>query len=122
MRFLPHTTPTKSQGYGPEIYMYMYMCNNTSISLSFISYLSRCYNCGDLGSHIAAKCPHGPLPKRCHNCKSVDHLIADCPLKDPTQGKQQQQHHHSRNGTNGSGASYGNGHGGGDHGGMFMPV
>lgn len=43
----------------------------------------RCYNCGDFGNHIAAKCPHGPLPKRCHNCKSTEHLIADCPIRTP---------------------------------------
>ncbi|XP_076467217.1 protein lin-28 homolog [Babylonia areolata] len=42
----------------------------------------RCYNCGDFANHLAAKCPHGPLPKRCHQCKSTDHLIADCPLRD----------------------------------------
>ncbi|KAK2159784.1 hypothetical protein LSH36_146g01063 [Paralvinella palmiformis] len=41
----------------------------------------RCYNCGDFANHIAAKCPHGPLPKRCHFCKSSDHLIADCPSR-----------------------------------------
>lgn len=41
----------------------------------------RCYNCGDFGGHLAEKCPHGPLPKRCHHCKSTDHLIADCPLR-----------------------------------------
>lgn len=23
----------------------------------------------------------GPQPKRCHNCKSEDHLIADCPQR-----------------------------------------
>ncbi|XP_033740683.1 protein lin-28 homolog isoform X2 [Pecten maximus] len=75
----------------------------------------RCYNCGDLGNHIAAKCPHGPLPKRCHNCKSVDHLIADCPMKEPLK--------RSRNDTNGGGASgMGNGHDT-DHGSnMFYPV
>lgn len=44
---------------------------------------TRCYNCGDFGNHIAAKCPHGPLPKRCHNCKSTEHLIADCPIRTP---------------------------------------
>ncbi|XP_052088853.1 protein lin-28 homolog isoform X2 [Mytilus californianus] len=44
----------------------------------------RCYNCGDFGNHIASKCPHGPLPKRCHSCKSTEHLIADCPLRDPS--------------------------------------
>lgn len=42
---------------------------------------NRCYNCGDFGGHIASKCPQGPLPKRCHQCKSSDHLIADCPLR-----------------------------------------
>lgn len=49
----------------------------------FIPHCSRCYNCGDFGNHIAAKCPHGPLPKRCHNCKSTEHLIADCPIRTP---------------------------------------
>ncbi|XP_055950000.1 protein lin-28 homolog isoform X1 [Argiope bruennichi] len=39
----------------------------------------RCYNCGEFANHIAAKCSMGPQPKRCHNCKSVDHLIAECP-------------------------------------------
>ncbi|XP_050538858.1 protein lin-28 homolog [Daktulosphaira vitifoliae] len=39
----------------------------------------RCYNCGDFANHIAAKCTEGPMPKRCHNCKSTEHLIADCP-------------------------------------------
>lgn len=39
----------------------------------------RCYNCGEFASHVAAKCTLGPLPKRCHQCKSTDHLIADCP-------------------------------------------
>ncbi|XP_026751339.1 protein lin-28 homolog isoform X3 [Galleria mellonella] len=41
----------------------------------------RCYNCGEFSNHIAAKCSMGPQPKRCHNCKSEDHLIAECPLK-----------------------------------------
>ncbi|XP_050342468.1 protein lin-28 homolog [Nymphalis io] len=41
----------------------------------------RCYNCGEFANHIAAKCSMGPQPKRCHNCKSEDHLIADCPVK-----------------------------------------
>lgn len=45
--------------------------------------LSRCYNCGEFSNHIAAKCSLGPQPKRCHNCKSEDHLIAECPLKPP---------------------------------------
>ncbi|XP_013379598.1 protein lin-28 homolog isoform X2 [Lingula anatina] len=47
----------------------------------------RCYNCGDFGNHVAAKCPHGPLPKRCHNCKGTDHLIADCPQKKQSEGE-----------------------------------
>ncbi|KAL5009616.1 hypothetical protein ScPMuIL_011921, partial [Solemya velum] len=67
----------------------------------------RCYNCGDFGNHIAAKCPHGPLPKRCHNCKSTEHLIADCPLRDGMKK--------ARNGnSSGSSTGYGNGHNGGD--------
>ncbi|XP_056634803.1 protein lin-28 homolog [Diorhabda carinulata] len=41
----------------------------------------RCYNCGEFANHIASKCQLGPQPKRCHNCKSEDHLIADCPTK-----------------------------------------
>ncbi|KAF9415016.1 hypothetical protein HW555_007283 [Spodoptera exigua] len=41
----------------------------------------RCYNCGEFANHIAAKCTISPQPKRCHNCKSEDHLIADCPVK-----------------------------------------
>lgn len=42
----------------------------------------RCYNCGEFANHIAAKCNMGPQPKRCHHCKSADHLIADCPLRE----------------------------------------
>ncbi|KAG8189650.1 hypothetical protein JTE90_018499 [Oedothorax gibbosus] len=42
----------------------------------------RCYNCGEFANHIAAKCSMGPQPKRCHSCKSADHLIADCPAKE----------------------------------------
>ncbi|XP_060517824.1 protein lin-28 homolog [Cylas formicarius] len=41
----------------------------------------RCYNCGEFANHIAAKCTMGPQPKRCHNCKSEGHLIADCPTR-----------------------------------------
>nr|CAH0106378.1 unnamed protein product [Daphnia galeata] len=41
----------------------------------------RCYNCGVVGSHIAPKCTVGPQPKRCHQCKSEEHLISDCPSK-----------------------------------------
>ncbi|KAF8781958.1 Protein lin-28 like protein [Argiope bruennichi] len=42
----------------------------------------RCYNCGEFANHIAAKCNLGPQPKRCHSCKSDDHLIADCPSRE----------------------------------------
>ncbi|XP_021933968.1 protein lin-28 homolog isoform X3 [Zootermopsis nevadensis] len=41
----------------------------------------RCYNCGEFANHIAAKCTMGPQPKRCHHCKSQEHLIADCPAR-----------------------------------------
>ncbi|VEN41327.1 unnamed protein product [Callosobruchus maculatus] len=46
-----------------------------------ISNYCRCYNCGEFANHIAAKCQLGPQPKRCHNCKSEEHLFADCPLR-----------------------------------------
>ena len=29
----------------------------------------RCFNCGNITRHLAADCPHPPLPKRCHHCK-----------------------------------------------------
>lgn len=49
----------------------------------------RCYNCGEFANHIAAKCTMGPQPKRCHHCKSEDHLIADCPTrKDKKEGRE----------------------------------
>jgi len=41
----------------------------------------RCYNCGEFANHLAKDCSHKSLPKRCHNCKNEDHLVADCPLK-----------------------------------------
>ncbi|KAK2715334.1 protein lin-28 homolog [Artemia franciscana] len=41
----------------------------------------RCYNCGEFANHVAAKCSQGPMPKRCHLCKSEGHLIAECPNK-----------------------------------------
>ncbi|XP_068630296.1 protein lin-28 homolog [Battus philenor] len=41
----------------------------------------RCYNCGEFANHVAADCNIGPQPKKCHSCKSQDHLIADCPTK-----------------------------------------
>jgi len=39
----------------------------------------RCYNCGEFANHVAARCPQVRQPKRCHHCKSDEHLIADCP-------------------------------------------
>ncbi|KAF2902535.1 hypothetical protein ILUMI_03652, partial [Ignelater luminosus] len=50
----------------------------------------RCYNCGEFANHIAAKCTLGPQPKRCHHCKSEDHLIADCPSR--TERQRSPQH------------------------------
>lgn len=41
--------------------------------------MRRCYNCGKFANHIASKCDLGPQPKRCHICKSEDHLVVDCP-------------------------------------------
>lgn len=46
-----------------------------------VIFVLRCYNCGEFANHIAAKCQLGPQPKRCHNCKSEDHLVADCPSR-----------------------------------------
>lgn len=60
----------------------------------FLFLFSRCYNCGEFANHIAAKCTMGPQPKRCHNCKSEDHLIADCPQrkdKSPPGGGSEQE-------------------------------
>jgi len=45
----------------------------------------RCFNCGDIGDHLAAVCPEPSLPKRCHNCKSESHLIAECPTLNKTE-------------------------------------
>ncbi|GFR08887.1 protein lin-28 homolog [Trichonephila clavipes] len=56
----------------------------------------RCYNCGEFANHIAAKCSMGPQPKRCHNCKSVDHLIADCPNRQEGSGKKK-SHNNNNN-------------------------
>ena len=86
---------------------------NCNCAFNACSSVSRCYNCGDFGSHIAAKCPHGPLPKRCHFCKGEDHLIADCPTR-----KTDARDTDTENGENGSspggdsGASPPGGHGG----------
>ena len=48
----------------------------------------RCYNCGDFGTHVAAKCSQGPQPKKCHHCKATEHLIADCPKRKGSSNKQ----------------------------------
>ena len=61
----------------------------------------RCYNCGDFGNHLAAKCPHGPLPKRCHYCKAEDHLIADCSLREQTGNDSQDSSGHKDQGDDG---------------------
>ncbi|KPU78506.1 uncharacterized protein Dana_GF27645 [Drosophila ananassae] len=44
----------------------------------------RCYNCGEFANHIASECSLGPQPKRCHRCRSEDHLHADCPHRHVT--------------------------------------
>ncbi|XP_068142272.1 protein lin-28 homolog [Drosophila tropicalis] len=48
----------------------------------------RCYNCGEFANHIASECGLGPQPKRCHRCRSEDHLHADCPHRNVTQTSQ----------------------------------
>ncbi|KAG8522339.1 Protein lin-28-A [Galemys pyrenaicus] len=40
----------------------------------------RCYNCGGLDHH-AKECKLPPLPKKCHFCQSISHMVASCPLK-----------------------------------------
>ena len=40
-----------------------------------------CFNCGQYGNHLAAKCKLGPVEKVCYHCKGTDHLIADCPQR-----------------------------------------
>ena len=88
------------------------VCGSITNNYFCVQFLSvRCYNCGDFGNHIAAKCPHGPLPKRCHYCKAEDHLIADCPLRD--QNSKSQRDSDSGGETPGPGS---NGFGGGDGG------
>lgn len=74
--------------------------SNTKINKKKNS-IFRCYNCGEFANHIAAKCTMGPQPKRCHNCKSEDHLIADCPnrVERPSKSSSENKEH------NGSGSS-----------------
>ncbi|EFA04440.2 protein lin-28 homolog isoform X1 [Tribolium castaneum] len=59
----------------------------------------RCYNCGEFANHIAAKCTMGPQPKRCHNCKSEDHLIADCPTRVERPKKPEKSEHNGNEDT-----------------------
>jgi len=53
----------------------------------------RCFNCGEYGNHVAAKCKIGPVDKVCYECKSSEHLVGDCPqrIEYKQQKKQQQQ-------------------------------
>ena len=65
------------------------------IKLNLLIFLYfRCYNCGEFANHLASKCVQGPQPKRCHNCKSEEHLIGDCPTlaKEPAQAKEDGKH------------------------------
>lgn len=41
----------------------------------------RCYNCGEYSNHLAQQCLMEAQPRRCHFCKSGDHLMVDCPNK-----------------------------------------
>lgn len=41
----------------------------------------RCYNCGEYNNHLAQQCILEPQPRRCHFCKSGEHLMVDCPTK-----------------------------------------
>lgn len=38
----------------------------------------RCYNCGQFSNHLAAECTLEKQPKKCHYCKSSEHLMANC--------------------------------------------
>ncbi|KAG7283382.1 hypothetical protein CRUP_000908 [Coryphaenoides rupestris] len=40
----------------------------------------RCYNCGGLDHH-AKECKLPPQPKKCHFCQSIEHMVANCPIK-----------------------------------------
>ncbi|XP_005991105.1 protein lin-28 homolog A [Latimeria chalumnae] len=40
----------------------------------------RCYNCGGLDHH-AKECKLPPQPKKCHFCQSINHMVANCPIK-----------------------------------------
>ena len=53
------------------------ICNLVTFFVAL--YICRCYNCGEFANHLASQCNKGPMPKRCHNCKSEEHLIEECP-------------------------------------------
>ena len=59
--------------------------------MSFMLCSCRCFNCGDFANHLASKCPQAPMPKRCHNCKSPDHLIEDCPTLPPEKKREKER-------------------------------
>ena len=59
--------------------------------MSFMLCPCRCFNCGDFANHLASKCPQAPMPKRCHNCKSPDHLIEDCPTLPPEKKREKEK-------------------------------
>lgn len=61
------------------------------------NFFHRCYNCGEFANHIAAKCTLGPQPKRCHHCKSVDHLIADCPSRSEKKNNKEKSTNNNNN-------------------------
>ncbi|KAJ3598486.1 hypothetical protein NHX12_001997 [Muraenolepis orangiensis] len=41
---------------------------------------SKSYNCGGLDHH-AKECKLPPQPKKCHFCQSIEHMVANCPIK-----------------------------------------
>ena len=61
----------------------------------------RCYNCGDFGTHLASRCPHSEMPKRCHHCKDPGHLIGECPTLPEELRREQEKKEDDKNGTEG---------------------
>ena len=51
------------------------------LPLQYLIVAFRCYNCSEYGTHIAARCPLEKQEKRCHICKSDQHLVASCPQR-----------------------------------------
>jgi hypothetical protein len=70
--------PRNSRKSGESTEMRMRSAVTNRLLLSLYPY--RCYNCGEFANHVAAKCHQQPQPKKCHRCKAVEHLIADCPF------------------------------------------